>query len=61
MSESGFPGCSRAPLTHRKLAQSSPPPAHSLLGTHITAFETPALAALLPSKTHRLSHAVQSN
>jgi hypothetical protein len=58
MSESGFPGCSRAPLTYQELAQSSCPRPPSLLGTLITAFETPAVAALLPSKTHRLSHAV---
>jgi len=58
MSQSRFPGCSRAPLTHRELAQSSCPRARTLLAPLTAVFETPFGAALPPSKTHSLSHAV---
>ena len=57
MSESPFPGCSRAPLTHRQLAQSTHHRSGNLSCKRTAVSETPAFAAPLQFNPHRLSQA----
>jgi hypothetical protein len=61
MPESGFAACSSPPLSHFRLAHPNCTRSCIRLGPLTTTFHTPAVATLPPSKTHRLSHAVQSN